>query len=147
MGEKSFSRITQIAIVVSDIENAVRAWSNVLGVEFPEIVETAGWSKSKVMYRGRRSEARARLAFFKFDNIVLELIEPLGGPSTWKEFLENNGVGLHHIAFNFGSFEEARIALEKIGGEVVQEGKFEGGEYIYVYSRELGTIIELLYSD
>ena len=99
------------------------------------------------MYRGKRTNARAKLAFFKFDNIVLELIEPIGGPSTWKEFLDNNGVGIHHLAFNFKSFEEAKDALEKIGGEVVQEGKFEGGGYIYVYSKKLGAIIELLYSN
>jgi methylmalonyl-CoA/ethylmalonyl-CoA epimerase len=31
--------------------------------------------------------------------IRIELIEPIGEPSTWKEALQENGEGFRHIAF------------------------------------------------
>jgi hypothetical protein len=43
-----------------------------------------------MMFRGSPSQGRAKLAFFNLNNIVLEIIEPIGGPSTWSEFLEKH---------------------------------------------------------
>ncbi len=31
--------------------------------------------------------------------VTVELIEPLGGPSTWQEHLDAHGASVHHIAF------------------------------------------------
>jgi hypothetical protein len=44
-----------------------------------------------MMFRGSPSQGRAKLAFFNLNNIVLEIIEPIGGLSTWSEFLEKHG--------------------------------------------------------
>ena len=39
-------------------------------------------------YRGKPSDAKAKLTFFQLENITIELIEPVGENSTWKEFLD-----------------------------------------------------------
>jgi hypothetical protein len=44
-----------------------------------------------MMFRGSPSQGRAKLAFFNLNNIVLEVIEPIGGLSTWSKFLEKLG--------------------------------------------------------
>jgi hypothetical protein len=44
-----------------------------------------------MMFRGSPSQGRAKLAFFNLNNIVLEIIEPIGGLSTWSKFLEKHG--------------------------------------------------------
>jgi hypothetical protein len=85
------------------------------------------------------------LAFFRLENITIELIEPIGGPSTWREFLEKNGEGVHHIAFRVGNMKEKVMLLEKHGMSEVQRGDFTGGAYSYVDSeKQLGVLLELL---
>jgi len=45
-------------------------------------------------------------------SLSLELIEPVGGPSTWREFLDTRGEGVHHIAFHVPDTEaEAKLAV------------------------------------
>jgi len=135
----------QIAIVVRDIRRAARMWARLLGVEEPQVVETGEWEETRMTYRGAPSRGRAKLAFFDLGGLALELIEPVGGPSTWSDFLERHGEGLHHIAFVVDDMDEAIRELEELGGELVQRGEFEGGSYAYVDARgSLGAIIELL---
>ncbi len=142
---KSLGRVVQVALVVRDVERVAENWARLLGVEKPKVIETEEWDKTHMVYRGAPSRGRAKLAFFEFENIVLELIEPLGGPSTWSEFLEKHGPGIHHIAFEVEDMGEGISKLEGSGGELVQRGDFTGGSYAYVDARAtLGAIIELL---
>jgi len=144
---EGFKRISQIGIVVKDIEKASAAWADLLGVEKPNIIETEDWEKTRMSFRGKPSKARAKLAFFNFENITLELIEPVGGPSTWQDFAEKTGGGIHHLGFNVEDLEGTLNQLEEKGIEVEQKGEYKGGCYIYVNSTcKLGGIIELLHS-
>ena len=75
----------------------------------------------------------------------LELIEPIGGPSTWQEFLDERGEGVHHIAFFVEDTDQVVALLEGNGIAVVQQGDYTGGRYTYVDSAPaLGVILELL---
>jgi 4-hydroxyphenylpyruvate dioxygenase-like putative hemolysin len=77
--------------------------------------------------------------------VSLELIEPIGGPSTWREFLDQRGEGVHHIAFVVRDTDEVVELLEGKGVGVIQQGDYTGGRYTYVDSAPtLGVILELL---
>jgi methylmalonyl-CoA/ethylmalonyl-CoA epimerase len=77
--------------------------------------------------------------------VSLELIEPIGGPSTWREFLDERGEGVHHIAFTVEGTDEVVAFLAGAGIAVVQQGDYTGGRYTYVDSMStLGVILELL---
>lgn len=136
----------QVAVVVHDIERAAAAYAELLGVEAPKIIETEGPEKSNVRYRGRPTDARAKLAFFDLGPISLELIEPIGGPSVWRDHLDRHGEGIHHVAFRVGAMDEALERLAARGAECVQTGAFPGGRYAYVDGAPagLGALIELL---
>jgi catechol 2,3-dioxygenase-like lactoylglutathione lyase family enzyme len=139
-------RVTQIAIVVRDIEKAGAIWSKLLGLKKPSIVETEGPETTHMTFRGKPSKGRARLCFLNLENLVLELIQPVDGPSTWQDFLDRRGEGIHHIAFHVGNLEKTLERLGKIGIKPEQKGDFEGGCYVYTDSKnELGAIIELLH--
>jgi methylmalonyl-CoA/ethylmalonyl-CoA epimerase len=56
--------ITQVGIIVGDIETKARAWSQILGLPMPEIIITDTVDIAQTEYEGRRSTARAKLAFF-----------------------------------------------------------------------------------
>lgn len=137
--------ISQIALVVKDIDKSRKAFASIFGMDVPPVHTTAPAAESHIRYRGKPTQARAKLAFFKFDNITLELIEPIGKPSTWREALDANGESVHHIAFNIPDMDATIAALKKKGLPLVQRGDFTGGCYAYIDSaKKLGVTLELL---
>lgn len=138
--------ITQVAIVTDNIETAAARWAELLGVPVP----TPRWTDTRdvahTVYRGQPTEGRSMLAFFDLGpQVRLELIQPDHHPSTWREFLDRNGPGLHHIAFNLKGMDEALAVLDAHHMPTVQRGDYTGGRYSYVESDKwLGCILELL---
>ena len=140
--------ITQIGIIVGDIEAKARAWSEILGLPLPQIRETAGYEQTQAEYNGQPTGARAKLAFLNLDNIQIELIEPIDSPSTWRDQLERHGDSLHHIAFRIQGMGEKVAYLDGHGIPLVQRGEYTGGRYAYLDGvGQLGTILELLEND
>jgi catechol 2,3-dioxygenase-like lactoylglutathione lyase family enzyme len=148
MGEPALGTdvICQIGMVVRDIDKTAAAFQEVLGLPAPRVQETAPASETNIRYRGKATEARAKLAFFQMGpQLNVELIEPIGGPSTWQEFLDEHGEGVHHIAFRLKGMDAKLAHLEAHGLETVQRGDFKGGRYAYVDATDkLKVILELL---
>ena len=137
--------VCQIAIVVKDIDQAAKRYADLFGVPVPSVMETATEDKSHIRYHGQPTPARAKLAFFKMGQISLELIEPIGGPSTWKEFLDRHGDGVHHVAFRVKGMDDVLTYLSGKGLPTAQRGDYTGGRYAYVDAdKMLGVNIELL---
>jgi methylmalonyl-CoA/ethylmalonyl-CoA epimerase len=140
--------VCQIGLVVRDIEKSARAYADLFGVEVPGWSLTAQEEEAHTRYRGQPTTAQAKLAFLHLDNISLELIEPVGGPSTWQEFLETRGEGVHHIAFRIEGMAEQVAILGEKGMPVVQRGDYTGGRYAYIEgTAQLAVILELLEDD
>ncbi|MGD9345470.1 MAG: VOC family protein [Candidatus Aminicenantes bacterium] len=138
-------RITQIGVVVQDIEKASQAYAEFLGVDNPQWFLTDTVDKAHTVFKGNSTEARAKLAFFELENITIELIEPVGGPSTWQEFLDDKGEGIHHIAFEINDMDKKIERLKAGGMSLLQKGDYEGGHYSYMDAgANLALIIELL---
>lgn len=137
--------VVQVGLVVRDIEEKARTYAEMFGVPVPQIITTAPESEAHTRYRGQPTPARARLAFLDMGSLSLELIEPVDGPSTWRDFLEEKGEGVHHIAFRVQDTDGVTRALASAGIPVVQQGDYTGGRYTYVDSQQaLGVIVELL---
>ena len=140
--------VTQIGILVHDIEKTAQAFADFFGVEKPSSSLTDTLDKAQTQFRGRSSEARAKLAFFNLGSLQLELIEPDHNASTWRESLDKDGEGPHHIAFVVEGLKEKVTALERKGMPLLQKGEYTGGRYAYVDTlRDLKVIIELLEND
>jgi catechol 2,3-dioxygenase-like lactoylglutathione lyase family enzyme len=144
----STDTVVQIGLIVRDVEATAQAYAELLGVEAPQWLLTGPEAQAHTRYRGAPTEARAKLAFFRLGNLQLELIEPVGGPSTWREFLEAHGEGVHHIAFEVEHMQDQVAALAADGMPLVQRGDYTGGRYAYIDSSEqLKVILELLEDD
>jgi len=138
-------RLTQVGLVVANIEQAAREWAALLGVPVPKINTTDGVELAHTEYQGQPTPARARLAFFKLGQMDLELIQPLGEPSTWNDHLAAHGPSLHHIAFAVNGLPEVVDQLAASGLPLAQRGDYTGGRYAYVEGgQRLGAVIELL---
>jgi len=137
--------IVQIGVVVKDIEKASAAYADLLGVAVPKWSWTDTEDKAHTQFKGKPSPARAKLAFIELKNITLELIEPDRNPSTWREFLDTKGEGVHHIAFEIKGMDDETALLAKKGMSLLQKGDYEGGRYAYIDgAANLGLILELL---
>ena len=140
--------VTQVAIITKDIEAKARAWAEVLGVPVPEVRITGPLEETQAQYRGQPTTARAKLAFFQLGQVSLELIEPIGEPSTWNDQLVQHGDSLHHIAFRTQGMQDTLAFLDSQGIPLVQKGEYKGGRYAYVDGVEkLGATLELLEND
>lgn len=140
--------VVQIGLIVNDADKTASVYAEVFGIPKPTVVPIADDSFAKTNYRGKPSNAKGKAAFFNLGPIEMELIEPVGAPSTWDEFLQKHGEGIHHIAFKTMDMEEAQKFMASKGMETVQHGGWEGGQYAYVdCSKQLGMILELLYFD
>jgi methylmalonyl-CoA/ethylmalonyl-CoA epimerase len=148
--DPGMKKVVQVAIVCKDIEACSKHWAAVLGVDVPKITITRPGHEVKLIYKGKISDGQAKLAFFNEGQVTLELTQPVGGPTSWKDGLDKNGESVHHIAFEVQDLEKTIESFVKQGMGVIHRGRFdkENGDYVYVDSqKQLGVTVELLHHD
>jgi 4-hydroxyphenylpyruvate dioxygenase-like putative hemolysin len=140
--------ITQIGILVNDIDATSQAYADFFGIDKPEWFLTDTVDAARTEFRGQSTEARAKLAFFDMGSLQLELIEPDHNPSTWREYLDEHGEGPHHIAFVIEGMKEKIALLEGNQMQLLQKGEYTGGRYAYMDTfKQLKVLVELLEDD
>lgn len=119
----------QIAIVVPDIEAAAREWSQILNVPMPEIfvLQTADTTDPNQKYYGESCHYGLKLAAIKApQGFIIELHQLLDdNPSTFKQFVDEHGYGIHHLGFAVGDRRDAVV------GELVDRGYLKRVEHLY----------------
>jgi hypothetical protein len=136
-------QIVQVCTVVKDIQKAVKQyWEFGIGPwsiytwKPPELTNTT--------FHGKPAKYSMKLALAMIGNVMWELIEPLEGPSTYKEFLEKKGEGLHHVLLAVDDFNGAVATLGEKGIGILMKGDYKGLTYAYLDTeRELGTVVEI----
>ncbi|GIP58918.1 VOC family protein [Paenibacillus sp. FSL W8-0186] len=140
--------ITQIGIIVRDIDKVSQSYADFFGIEKPKWFWTDTVDVARTEFKGASSEARAKLAFLDCGQLQVELIEPDEHPSTWREFLDEQGEGVHHIAFVIKGMKEKIAVLEANQMPLIQRGEYTGGRYAYMDTfKELKVMVELLEND
>ncbi|WHX48999.1 VOC family protein [Paenibacillus woosongensis] len=140
--------ITQIGIIVRDIDKVSQSYADFFGIEKPRWFWTDTVDVARTEFKGASSEARAKLAFLDCGQLQVELIEPDEHPSTWREFLDEQGEGVHHIAFVIKGMKEKIAVLEANQMPLIQRGEYTGGRYAYMDTfKELKVMVELLEND
>jgi methylmalonyl-CoA/ethylmalonyl-CoA epimerase len=79
------SKINHIGIAVHDIEAAAKFYTETLGLELGGIEEVA--------------DQKVKVAFLPVGEVRIELVQPTSPDSPVAKFLEKNGQGFHHIAY------------------------------------------------
>ena len=141
--------LTQVGFIVRDIEVSKKKFAEFFGVEAPPNVDGGKYEVTGTVVDGQPApDANCLMAFFNVgDNVSIELIQPNGVKSTWQDFLDVHGEGIHHIAFNIKGMDTKVLACENFGMKCLQRGKYgnAGGEYAYMdATADLKCIIELL---
>jgi methylmalonyl-CoA/ethylmalonyl-CoA epimerase len=137
-------QVLQIGVVVKDLQEAMERYWNIFGIGPWNIYTFEPPFVSNTTLRGKPSPYTMRLALTQVGNIQWELIQPLDGPSVYKEFLEQKGGGLHHVACDVGDYDQAIADLEKHGIGVAMSGSTPVDTFAQMDTeKKLGTGIEI----
>lgn len=106
----------QINIVVADIEKAASKWAEILGIEKPPVILRHLEGGENYTYHGKPISCDLLVCDIDMGQFVLELHQPAGGESSFQEFLDKHGNGVHHIGFEVGKDRDAVIDGLKAAG-------------------------------
>ena len=138
--------VTQIGLLVNDIEKTGKAFSKFLGCEYPGWNWTDLLEKAQTRYLGKPSQETDVLS--RRPNVDIELIEPDHNPSTWRHDLDQKGEGFHHVAFVIKGMKEKNTMLAANDMPLLQKGEYTGGRYAYHDATDtLKMVLELLEND
>jgi len=143
--------IIQVGLIVKNVEKTKKKWAEFFGVPVPPTVGAGDYKITKTQYKGKPApKATCQMAFFEAGpNMQMELIQPNKEKSTWRDFLDKHGEGIHHIAFKVEGTDKVLAVCEGAGLKCIQRGKYgdASGEYAYLDSKkDLKCIIEFLES-
>jgi len=139
------SELFQVGIVVHDLEKSMKQYQSLLGIDKWEVMEIDS-STIPMTYRGKPAELSFKAAFCMLGSLMLELIEPVKGNGTYRDFLNDHGEGIHHLGhIRVDDLNEAVQALEKAGFPCIETGDVPDSlSWAYVdTTAALGYIIEL----
>ena len=107
--------INHIGIAVKSLETALPFYRDVLGMPFEGTEEVA--------------EQKVRVAFLGVGESRIELLEPTSSDSPVAKFLEKNGEGVHHIAYQVDDIVETLSRLKASGVRLIDESPRHGAHH------------------
>ena len=108
------SHIEHIGIAVSNLEEAIRYYEQVLGLECYALEEV--------------KDQKVRTAFFRVGETKIELLESTGANGAVGKFIEKRGQGVHHIAFAMDDTDQALKEAEAKGVQLIDKVSRTGAE-------------------
>jgi len=108
------SHIEHIGIAVSNLEEAVSYYEQVLGLACYAIEEV--------------KDQKVRTAFFRVGETKIELLESTEADGPVSKFIEKRGQGIHHIAFAMDDADQALKEAEARGVQLIDKSSRKGAE-------------------
>jgi len=134
--------VVKIAFVVPNLADAVRDYTDLFGLP---AASTTGTTPKLVFPEGLKVDRAATTAWTKLtfpNGVTLELIEPRGGQSVWRDHLQKHGRSIFSVGFRVKSVREQVAYLTSKGGVLVFGGPNE--KYAGVdFTSRLGTVVEI----
>lgn len=127
-------KISHIAIVVPDLDEAMSFWVDVLGLPLTHVEHVA--------------DQNVDVAFLPSGNSEIELLEPVSEESGVARFMYKRGPGMHHICFEVDDIEEMLERMKEAGIQLINEEPAigTGGKKIaFVHPRGTGGVLVELY--
>ncbi len=108
------THIEHIGIAVSNLDEAIKYYEEVLGLSCYEVEEV--------------KDQKVKTAFFMVGQTKIELLESTDPEGPIGKFVEKKGPGMHHIAFAMPNVGEALKEAEKKGVRLIDKEPRNGAE-------------------
>ena len=108
------SHIEHIGIAVKNLDESIKYYQEVLGLECYNIEEV--------------KDQKVKTAFFKVGETKIELLESTDPEGPIGKYIEKKGEGIHHIAFAVNNIEEKLKHAEDKGVRLVDSVPRKGAE-------------------
>jgi len=108
------THIEHIGIAVSNMDEAIKYWEDVMGLTCYAIEEVA--------------DQKVRTAFFQVGEVKIELLESTDPEGPIGKFIEKKGAGVHHIAFAVENADEALVNVAEKGVQLIDQKSRKGAE-------------------
>ncbi len=95
------TKINHVGIVVKSIDDAVKLYTDVLGLKVKDIEVLEGM--------------KIKTALIPVGESKIELIESTDPEGAIAKYIESRGEGIHHLAFEVGNIQEALVTLADKG--------------------------------
>ena len=126
-------RITEVGVVVKNLEKATAVFVELLGAQAGEIITV------------KRYQMRYRMC--RLGQVDFELMEPLDDKGLIANYLKNKGEGLHHIAFGVDDLTDGFNSLKKKGVKFVDSEIQEmSGESIDMQGNSIKGVSKLAFA-
>jgi methylmalonyl-CoA/ethylmalonyl-CoA epimerase len=112
------SHIEHIGIAVKNLEETIRYYEDVMGLECYGIEEV--------------QDQKVRTAFFMVGQTKIELLESTDPEGPIGKFIEKRGEGMHHIAFAVNELEEKLKKAEEKGIRLIDQQPRKGAEGLHI---------------
>ena len=101
------TKINHIGIAVKSLDDSLPFYRDQLSMPFAGIEEVA--------------EQKVRVAMLQVGESMIELLEPTSEDSPVAKFIEKNGPGIHHLAYEVPDIEDAIAWLRAEGVRMIDE--------------------------
>jgi len=124
------THIEHIGIAVANLEEAVRYYTEVIGLECYAIEEVA--------------DQKVRTAFFRIGQTKIELLESTDPEGPIAKFIEKKGEGIHHIAFAVENIDDKLRQADKKGVRLIDANPRKGAEGLniaFLHPKSTGGVL------
>lgn len=129
-------QISQVAIVTWDLQKTMESYTRLLGWGPWNVYRHEPPRLHDTKLGGRPAEYTMLGAETHVGDLGFEILQPLEGPSIYRDWLAEHGEGFHHLAVMLHDVEESALLKERFAGEgipVLMSGRIgETIEYFYV---------------
>lgn len=112
------THIEHIGIAVKNLEESIKYYEQVLGLECYAIEEVV--------------DQKVKTAFFMVGQTKIELLEATSPDSTIAKFIEKKGPGMHHMAFAMEDVGSALKEAEEKGVKLIDKAPRPGAEGLQI---------------
>ncbi len=135
-----WSRTYQVAVVVRDLDKAVKFYESI-GIgpfhEGPSVGVIKRTFKGKPV-----TDIKNKGVLTQVGQIEFELIQPIAGRSIYSEFLEKKGEGVVHISSYTDDFDRDAAKLTAKGFKMITSGILDdGGKFASFDTSETGGVL------
>jgi len=140
--------ISQVALVVEDLDKAVEAYWRMFGIGPWHFYSYDKTVVKHMSYQGRPADYSMRFAMAQVGPLNLELIEMGRGQTVYADFVAQHGFGVHHLGVQVDDADAAIELAKSFGIQMVQDGSGFGcdgdGHFAYLDTEEaVGVMVEL----